>query len=130
MKKNSMSIFQRFFSKGLFSAMALTAGSLLTLALPSNVVQAAPVEEQTLPLGNSNLSETRDQTKITKGLTHTHIIRGASSVKDVFIIDVGFYKTMKEANKVKIQLDLEGYDSKVKKISERPADDHDNGPLG
>ncbi|MFU2014964.1 phosphodiester glycosidase family protein [Peribacillus butanolivorans] len=130
MKKNSMKTFQRLVSKGLFSAMALTAGSVLTLDLPSSVVQAASVKEQALPLGNSNLEETRDQTKITHGLTYTHIIRGASSEKDVFIIDVGFYKTKEEANKVKIQLDSKGYESKVKKISERPADDHEQGPLG
>ncbi|MFB7642029.1 SPOR domain-containing protein, partial [Peribacillus butanolivorans] len=130
MKKNSRKIFQRLVSKGLFSAMALAAGSILTLDLPSSVVQAASVKEQALPLGNSNLAETRDQTKITQGLTYTHIIRGASSEKDVFIIDVGFYKTKEEANKVKIQLDSKGYESKVKKISERPADDHEKGPLG
>lgn len=130
MKQYTMNGFQKLFTKSLIAAITLTAISVSAVALPSSAVQASPVLEQSLPLGNTNLAETRGETKIAPGLTHTKIIRGASSKKDVFIIDVAFYKTREEARKVKNQLDAKGYPSQVKKITERPAGDPEHGPLG
>ncbi|MDQ0219199.1 hypothetical protein ELQ35_11715 [Peribacillus cavernae] len=130
MKQNTLNVFQKLFSKCFITAMTVTVVGVSTINLPSNVVQAAPVKEHSLPLGDSNLAETRDKTEIASGLIHTEIIRGTSSEKDVFIIDVAFCKTREEARKVKKQLDSEGYTSLVKKIKVGPADDPEHGPLG
>ncbi|CAH0345347.1 phosphodiester glycosidase family protein [Bacillus sp. CECT 9360] len=118
----SMKILQRLLAFCLLATMTFSA-------LP-DLVQAAPVKEQALPLGEPTLGETRNKKEIAPGLAHISIDRGYSSETDVFIVDVAFYKTREEAEKVKNELNAQGYDSRVKKISERPPGDRGKGPLG
>lgn len=122
------------FSK-LLAVSAITAMSLTSLAVPSNmlsasVVQASPVVEQSLPLGQSNLPETREKTEIVPGLIHTRIIRGYQSEKDVYIVDVAFRATREEAEMIAKRLRNDGYHPRVERISERAPDDPERGPLG
>ncbi|WP_160118418.1 phosphodiester glycosidase family protein [Bacillus sp. V59.32b] len=122
-----MKILQKLLAGCLLATVTFSA---LPAAEPLTLVQAAPVKEQALPLGEPTLGETRNKKEIAPGLAHISIDRGYSSETDVFIIDVAFYKTREEADEVKNELNAQGYESRVKKISERPPGDPEQGPLG
>jgi hypothetical protein len=128
MNQHKLKYFLNVFVLFVVAAMALTP-----VVFPVNspkVVQASPIRHQSLPLGPSNLKETREKTELAPGLTYTHIVRGTPSEKDVYIVDVAFLKTRKEAEAMVKRLKSDGYNPKMEVISKRAPGDPEHGPLG
>ncbi len=110
--------------------------ALLCFSVVFHVSASTLVHEQKwesskpLPLGFPHLNETRKTTVLAPGMTHTHILRGESSEKDYFTVDVVFRSTKAEAEKTARRLELDGYEPSVQRIDERAPDDLKKGPLG
>ncbi|WP_377914222.1 phosphodiester glycosidase family protein [Bacillus songklensis] len=122
--------FKALFALPAMAAVALTAAVTPPIMAHPSVVQASETAEKSLPLGNPSLAESREETKIAPGLTHTHITRGYQSEKDVFIVDVGFFEEKQEAQLLMKKLEADGYDPRMEIIHERASDDNEKGPLG
>ncbi|MCK6257105.1 phosphodiester glycosidase family protein [Fictibacillus sp. KIGAM418] len=87
-------------------------------------------ETNKLPLGSPDLQETRKTVEVAPGVTQTDIKRGTRSDSDVYTVDVKFVKTHDEAEKLSGKLTSQGYHPRIETISNRPADDNEQGPLG
>ncbi|WP_315787975.1 phosphodiester glycosidase family protein [Fischerella sp. JS2] len=85
---------------------------------------------QSLPLGMPNLSESRVSKQIAPGVTHTVIVRGEQSNRDVYTVDVTFQASLKAAQTVAESLKAQGYQPQIKPILQRAPDDPESGPLG
>ncbi|WP_017314326.1 phosphodiester glycosidase family protein [Mastigocladopsis repens] len=85
---------------------------------------------QSLPLGKSNLNESRVSNQLAPGVLHTTIVRGEQSKRDVYTVDVTFKATSQEAQTVAESLVALGYQPRVQPIVQRAPDDPDSGPLG
>jgi exopolysaccharide biosynthesis protein len=116
--------------------LAIPFTLLLTVVEPL-VSNAHPKSKQTgegysnsLPLGQSNLSESRVSNSIAPGVVHTVITRGEKSERDSYTVDVTFKATIPEAQAVAQSLVAQGYQARVEPILQRAADDPDTGPLG
>lgn len=116
--------------------LAIPFTLLLTVVEPL-VSSAHPKSKQTgegysnsLPLGQSNLSESRVSNSIAPGVVHTVITRGEKSERDSYTVDVTFKATIQEAQAVAKSLVAQGYQPRVEPILQRAADDPDIGPLG
>lgn len=96
----------------------------LALALPT--VAAA----RELPLGPSNLTETRTERAVTPGVTYTQITRGARAPEAHFTVDVAFFAERAPAMDLSERIALLGLDPRVEQIRERVPDDPTKGPLG
>jgi len=128
LNRDKLKYLRNIFALFMVAAMALTP--VVFPVISSKNVQASPIMHQSLPLGPSNLKETREKTEIAPGLTYTHIVRGTQSDQDVYIVDVAFLKTGKEAEAMVKRLKSDGYNPKVEVISKRAPDDPEHGPLG
>ena len=102
---------------------------LASLAPAATARPDAPLSDE-LPLGNRGLEETRTTLPVAPGLTYTRIERGEESRRDFFTVDVAFEERRRAAQGVARQLEEDGYDPRVEKISDRAPDDPRRGPLG
>jgi exopolysaccharide biosynthesis protein len=128
MKRHKSKPSRNIFALSIASAMAFTP--VVSPLIYPVVGQASTFKTQSLQLGSSNLKETREKTNLAPGLTYTHIVRGTQSQKDVYIVDVAFVNTRKEADAMEKRLKSDGYQPRVEVISKRASDDPKNGPLG
>ncbi|WP_193199921.1 phosphodiester glycosidase family protein [Nostoc sp. MG11] len=83
-----------------------------------------------LPLGKPNLRESRVSNQIVRGVTHTVIIRGEQSDRDVYTVDVTFQATEQAAQTAAKLLKAQGYQPYIKPILQRAPDDPESGLLG
>ncbi|MBW4498748.1 MAG: phosphodiester glycosidase family protein [Scytonema hyalinum WJT4-NPBG1] len=119
------------------TTLYLAIPTLLLTVVEPLVGNAHPKSKQTgegysnsLPLGQSNLSESRVSNSIAPGVVHTVITRGEKSERDSYTVDVTFKATFQEAQAVAKSLVAQGYQPRVEPILQRAADDPDIGPLG
>jgi hypothetical protein len=111
-------------------SVSLAFAPTIITGISPRIVQASPNLERSLPLGQSNLKETKEKKEIVNGLTFTHIVRGIQSENDVYIVDIAFRNTRKEAENIASRLKSDGYNPKVETITKRAPDDPERGPLG
>ncbi|KAB8319423.1 sporulation domain-containing protein [Tolypothrix campylonemoides VB511288] len=116
--------------------LAIPFSLLLTVVKPL-VGSAHPESKQTsepyspsLPLGQSNLNESRVSNQLAPGVVHTVIVRGEQSDRGVYTVDVTFKATREDAQTVAESLVALGYEPRVEPILQRAPDDPDSGPLG
>jgi hypothetical protein len=123
-------------SKSFRNVFALTLSVSMAFApivfpgISPRIVQASPKIVHSLPLGQPNLKETREKKEIVKGVTYTKIVRGIQSEKEVYIVDIAFRGTLKDAEAIAKRLKTDGYNPKVETITKRAPDDPERGPLG
>ena len=89
------------------AAIYLALPFTLTLAVvESRSSNANPAQQwsdrnsQLLPLGRPNLNESRQSVQVTPGVTHTVIVRGRQSDRDVYTVDVAFQTTAQAAQEI------------------------------
>jgi hypothetical protein len=87
-------------------------------------------DSQSLGLGKPNLSESRQSTQVTPGVTHTVIVRGGQSERDVYTVDVAFQTTVRAAQEIADSLRSQGYQPYIQPIVERVLDDLKPGLIG
>jgi exopolysaccharide biosynthesis protein len=116
--------------------LAIPFTLLLTVVKPL-VGSAHPESKQTsepyspsLPLGQSNLSESRVSNQLAPGVVHTVIVRGEQSDRGVYTVDLTFKAIREDAQTVAESLVALGYEPRVEPILQRAPDDPDSGPLG
>ncbi|WP_250121653.1 phosphodiester glycosidase family protein [Chroococcidiopsis sp. CCMEE 29] len=119
------------------AAIYLAVPFTLTLAVvESRSSNANPAQywsernSQSLPLGRPNLTESRQSTQITPGVTHTVIVRGRHSDRDVYTVDVAFQATAQAAQEIADSLSSQGYQPYIQPIVERALDDLKPSKLG
>ncbi len=100
----------------------------LVLAAPG--ASGQPSRGEPLPLGPRGLPEERFEQQVAPGVRYTRIVRGESSPRDVYTVDVGFRAGRADADALAEELRADGHDPTVLRISERAADDPQRGPLG
>src|SRR5687767_8263572 len=83
-----------------------------------------------LPLGPSELAETRGNREVTPGVTYTRIERGAQSSQDVFTVDVAFKADRATAESLVADLKAKGFEARLETVSKRAPDDPGSGPIG
>ena len=83
-----------------------------------------------LPLGRPGLTESRSSREVGPGVTYTRIVRGKTSRRAAYTVDVGFRGERRDARALANRLRADGYRPKVLRIAERAADDPARGPLG
>lgn len=83
-----------------------------------------------LPLGPPGLTESRSSRQLGPGVTYTRIMRGETSRRAAYTVDVGFRGERRDARALAKQLRADGYDPRVLRIAERAPDDPARGPLG
>lgn len=109
---------------------------MLTVVEPL-VGSANPQSKQTsdrrrtnsLPLGSSNLTESRVSNQIAPGVIHTVIVRGERT-RDVYTVDVSFQASQEAAETIAESLRTQGYEPRVQPILQRAPDDPESGALG
>ena len=111
-----------------------TLAPIVAEPLPDGVLEEAEemlkVDSHSLPLGRSDLPELRTSTSVAPGVTHTLIVRGEQSDRDVYTVDVAFRATPEAAQAIAKSLKAQGYQPRVKPIFKRAPDDPERGPLG
>ena len=100
------------------------------LGKPKQELQPLEFEQQKLPLGDANLNELRQTAQVAPGVTHTVIVRGKQSERDIYTVDVAFSSSSQSALDLARQLKAQGYQSEIKPVLQRAPDDPDLGPLG
>ncbi|MCC5670895.1 phosphodiester glycosidase family protein [Nostoc sp. CHAB 5784] len=80
-----------------------------------------------LPLGKPNLRESRVSNQIARGVTHTIIVRGEQSDRDVYTVDVTFQASQQAAQTVAKLLKAQGYQPRLKSVLGRAPDDPEFG---
>jgi hypothetical protein len=98
--------------------------------VPATPIAASGSALDRLPLGASDLRETRTSTGVAPGLTLTQIVRGVRSTQDEFAIDVSFEATKTAANDLVTRLAGDGFPARVEEVATRASDDPTAGPLG
>lgn len=83
-----------------------------------------------LPLGRPGLAESRSSREVGPGVTYTRIVRGETSRRATYTVDVGFRSERRDARALAKRLRADGYDAEVLRIAQRAADDPARGPLG
>ena len=118
--------------KGLLCVLvALVFGAAgLTANLVPESATAAQKPSDGLPLGGPGLKETRTTERISPGVTYTRIVRGQSSKKDFYTVDVTFEEDRGAAEDIAARLEGDGYDPVIAQVTERAPDDPQSGPLG
>ncbi|MEU3355419.1 phosphodiester glycosidase family protein [Streptomyces sp. NPDC037389] len=121
---------------------ALTAGlAVLTLVLPATGLHAqaaarpadrtaAQPAVQRLPLGDTNLPETRTTTQVAPGVTWTRIKRGRPDARDHWTIEVALLKDESAARSLAAKLKAAGFAPAVSRVDERPQDLPSKRPWG
>lgn len=119
------------------AAIYLALPFTLTLAVvESRSSNANPAQQwsdrnsKLLPLGRPNLNESRQSVQVTPGVTHTVIVRGRQSDRDVYTVDVAFQTTAQAAQEIADSLRSQGYQPYIQPIVERTLDDLKPGLLG
>lgn len=112
--------------------MLAVMAALILAALCLAPATAAPEKASSseLPLGPANLKESRATQKVAPGVTYTRIERGRQSRADFYTVDVTFEANERAAENLADRLEADGYDPRVKRVSERAPDDPGRGPLG
>jgi hypothetical protein len=114
----------------LSTSISMAFAPAISPGISTRIVKASPNLEKSLPLGQTNLKETKEKKEIVKGLTYTHIVRGTHSEKEVYILDIAFRNTRSEAETIARRLKSDGYNPKLEIITKRAPDDPESGPLG
>jgi hypothetical protein len=83
-----------------------------------------------LPLGRPGLEESRSSRGVGPGVTYTRIVRGETSRRAAYTVDVGFRGERGDARALAKRLRADGYGAEVLRIAERAPDDPARGPLG
>ncbi len=83
-----------------------------------------------LPLGPPGLVESRSTREVGPGVTYTRIVRGKTSRRAAYTVDVGFRGERRDARALAKRLQADGYHAEVVRIAERAPDDPARGPLG
>ncbi|WP_324988331.1 phosphodiester glycosidase family protein [Hyalangium sp.] len=114
---------------GLLSAITLSGlgGSMLSC---SDDKKPEPEQVRPLPLGGSNLSETRESQEVAPGVTYTRIARGQESSQDVHTVDVAFRTDRTAAETLLTELLGKGFQVRLEAVSKRAPDDPGSGPIG
>ncbi|MFE3974588.1 MULTISPECIES: phosphodiester glycosidase family protein [unclassified Peribacillus] len=109
----------------------------LTAVMIVNAIPETPVQSQVhmknhvLPLGMPNLQEKRTSMNPAPGVMYTKIIRGETSSKDFYTVDVTFVETQKQAKKLLGNLKRDGFrNARIIREPDRAMDDLEKGPLG
>jgi hypothetical protein len=89
-----------------------------------------PKQAQPLPLGGSNLPETRSSQKLVPGVMYTRIERGEESNEDVYTVDVAFKTDRATAEGLVAELHRKGFPARLETLSKRAPDDPRSGPIG
>ena len=83
-----------------------------------------------LPLGRPGLAESRSFRQLGPGVTYTRIMRGETSRRAAYTVDVGFQGERGDARALAKRLRVDGYQPRVLRIAQRAPDDPARGPLG
>ncbi|MBD2775846.1 phosphodiester glycosidase family protein [Iningainema tapete] len=116
--------------------LAVPSTFMLTLVEPlvgsanSHTKQTSYRPTRSLPLGSSNLTESRVSNQIARGVTHTVIVRGRQTEREVYTVDVSFQANQAAAETVAESLRSQGYEPRVQPILQRAQDDPESGALG
>ncbi|MBW4452307.1 MAG: phosphodiester glycosidase family protein [Nostoc indistinguendum CM1-VF10] len=119
-------------------ALYLVVPCSLLLAVVKPLISSANEESRqrdkyysySLPLGKGNLKESRVSNQIAPGITHTVIVRGEQSNREVYTVDVTFQATQQAAQATANLLKSQGYQPYLKPILRRAPDDPESGVLG
>lgn len=116
--------------RSLLGALTVAGLGAALVSCSESIPPLAP--QATLPLGQGNLSETREPREVAPGITYTKITRGTPSAQDVYTVDVAFKNTRAEADSLAAKLKTDGYDSRVETLAStrRAADAPSTDPLG
>jgi hypothetical protein len=83
-----------------------------------------------LPLGPHGLPEQRTTTRVAAGVTHTRIVRGVASRRDVFTTDAGFRARRRDARALAATVRAAGFGARIERIADRARDDVPRRLLG
>ncbi|MBD2249683.1 hypothetical protein, partial [Nostoc sp. FACHB-888] len=103
-------------------ALYLVVPCSLVLAVVEPLVSRANQESKqrdkyyshSLPLGKGNLKESRVSNQIAPGITHTVIVRGQQSNREVYTVDITFQATQQAAQATANLLKSQGYQPYLK----------------
>jgi len=113
-------------ARGLRYIAALVAmAAVASLARAAAAGQPAPE----VSLGAQELREGRTSTELAPGVVHTRIVRGETSPRDVYTVDVAFVPVIREALALARELRQKGYSPRLQ-WARRAPDDPQLGPLG
>ncbi|WP_419999890.1 phosphodiester glycosidase family protein [Streptomyces boninensis] len=132
-------------SKRLPAAAAALSLLVLLGALPASAADAPPASRSGLPLGPSDLTETRTTSTLQPGVTLTRIVRGAEAPALPWTVEVSIpggagspdpdapptaLKDRVSAGELADELKADGFAARVEEVTTPAVADYDGGTLG
>jgi Phosphodiester glycosidase/SPOR domain len=111
-------------------ALAVVAALISPLLGPSGSATQLGVTEVGLPLGRSDLAETRTVEQVASGVTLTTIKRGNVSPADFWTVTAAFFPDRAAADSLAARLTAAGFAPRVEQVNGRAMDDPQEGPVG